>query len=600
MKPAWTCLCACLSAACASLASPDAGGDPAGSTQDPALAAVCRDAWEHALRFDPLFATRLGDARYHGALVSPGPATEAARAAEVDALLARVRTIDAAALSRADRITWEVLLADLEQTGRELAAELSPSTYNLDPLEGPQALFLSLAEDQPAATAREREQCLERWRRIPGYLDAVRGNLEQGLAEGRVASWTAAHKVLAQLDQLLATPPEESALSQVGGPDAPAGFRRELVAIVAGEIYPAYARLRRTISERILPHVRDDRHPGLAHVPGGRELYALLVLRETSLELEPEAVHAIGLAEVARIQGEIAELGERAFGTRDLAEIQRRLRQDPALHFTTREEVEAQARRSLERANAAVPAVFGRLPAGACTVVRVPEHEERDTTIAYYRAPSGDGRLPGRYFINTYDPTSRPRYDAEVLAYHEAVPGHHLQIALAQELEGLPHLRRHRGSTAFVEGWALYSERLCQELGLYSGDLDRLGLLSFDAWRAARLVVDTGLHALGWTRQQAIDYLAANTLLALNNVENEVDRYIAWPAQALAYKLGQREILALRGAAEQALGERFELAAFHDRLLENGAVPLGVLRSILEEWIEAEQERAAEVAGPRP
>jgi uncharacterized protein (DUF885 family) len=208
--------------------------------------------------------------------------------------------------------------------------------------------------------------------------------------------------------------------------------------------------------------VRGDERPGLVHVPGGPELYLLRARRQTSLRLTPQEIHDIGLAEVARIRAEISTLGQRVFGTGDVAAIQRRLRSDPALHFTSREEVEAKARESLERARAAVPALFGRLPETDCIVVRVPEHEERDTTIAYYRQPQPG--VPGRYFINTYDPTSRPRYDAEVLAYHESIPGHHLQIALAQELEGLPTFRRHLGSTAFVEGWALYTERLCEEL----------------------------------------------------------------------------------------------------------------------------------------
>ncbi|MBM3984501.1 MAG: DUF885 domain-containing protein [Planctomycetes bacterium] len=258
------------------------------------------------------------------------------------------------------------------------------------------------------------------------------------------------------------------------------------------------------------------------------------------------------------------------------------------MHFASRDEVQAKAEEALARARQAMPQAFGLQPRAPCVVVRVPPHEERETTIAYYRGPAADGSLPGRYFINTFAPETRPRYEAEVLAFHEAIPGHHLQIAIAQEAAGLPRFRREGGSTAYVEGWALYTERLCEELSLYSGDLDRFGILSFDAWRACRLVVDTGLHAFGWSRQQAIDYLLANTLLAPNNVENEVDRYIAWPGQAVAYKAGQREILALRAEAERRLGERFDLRAFHDVVLGSGAVTLRVLRENVEEWIGAQ------------
>ncbi len=577
-------LLAALLAACAA-APPVPWEDPAGDVAEPLLADLCRDGWDHHLRWNPTAATRLGDSRHDAGLVAPSPANRALRRREVGDLLRRAEAVDAAALNEMDRITHRLLLEDWRLRLAELGDALDLHAWNLDPLEGPQGFFLTLARDQPTRTARQRRDCLERWRKIPAYLDQVSANLERGLRGGRVASWTAAHKVLAQLDALLQTPPEESPLfAQVAG-EGQARFRADVLAVVRDEIYPAFERLRTVISERVLPSARDDDHAGLSWVPGGAEAYDLRIRRQTSLELSAAEIHAIGLAEVAHIRAEIADLGERVFGTREVAEIQRRLRTDAALHFATRDEVEAKAAACLERANEVVPVAFGLWPVSDCEVVRVPEHEERDTTIAYYRNPAADGSRPGRYFINTFAPTTRPRYDAEVLAYHEAVPGHHLQIAIAQELAGLPLVRRHRGSTAFVEGWALYTERLCEELGLYTGDLDRLGVLSFDAWRASRLVVDSGLHAFGWSRRRAIDYMVANTLLAENNVANEVDRYIAWPGQALAYKLGQREILALRAQAGAAFGDEFELAEFHDRVLENGAVTLGVLRGRIEAWI---------------
>jgi uncharacterized protein (DUF885 family) len=223
-------------------------------------------------------------------------------------------------------------------------------------------------------------------------------------------------------------------------------------------------------------------------------------------------------------------------------------------------------------------------------------HEAPQTTIAYSRGPAADGSRPGTYMINTYRPETRPRYEAEALAWHEAIPGHHLQVAIAQELTGLPGFRKHLGVTAFVEGWGLYSERLADEMGLYSGDLDRIGMLSYDAWRSCRLVVDTGLHAMGWSRQQAIDYMIENSVLAENNVENEVDRYLTNPAQALAYKVGQLEILALRDEGRKRLGERFDIRKFHDAVLRNGAVPLSVLRREVEAFY-AEEERAG--GGPK-
>ncbi|HYS71576.1 MAG TPA: DUF885 domain-containing protein, partial [Thermoplasmata archaeon] len=248
-------------------------------------------------------------------------------------------------------------------------------------------------------------------------------------------------------------------------------------------------------------------------------------------------------------------------------------------------EVAAKAEQAVARAKAAIPRFFGRLPKADCEVVRMGEHEEKHSTIAYYRQPAADGSRPGRYYINTSAPETRPRYEAEALAYHEAIPGHHLQIAISQELEGIPAFRKHLGVTAFVEGWGLYSERLADEMGLYSSDLDRMGMMSYDAWRACRLVVDTGMHAKGWSRQRAIDFMKENSALAENNIVNEVDRYIAWPAQALAYKTGQLEILRIREDARGRLGDRFDIRKFHDAVLENGAVALGTLREAVEAYV---------------
>jgi uncharacterized protein (DUF885 family) len=293
-------------------------------------------------------------------------------------------------------------------------------------------------------------------------------------------------------------------------------------------------------------------------------------------------VHAIGLEEIARIDGEFVQLGARLLGTDGLAATLHALREDPALHFGTREEIEATARASLERANGAIGEWFGRLPKAPCEVVVMPAHEEKHSTIAYYREPAADGSRPGQYYVNTYAPETRPRYEAETLAFHEAVPGHHLQLAIMQEVEELPSFRRFNGSTAYIEGWGLYTERLSEEMGLLSTETDRFGVLSFDAWRAARLVVDTGMHALGWTRQQAIDFMVEHTALGENNIANEVDRYISYAGQALAYKLGQLELLRLRSEARERQGPGFDIRRFHDAVLEQGALPLPVLRGVVE------------------
>jgi uncharacterized protein (DUF885 family) len=302
---------------------------------------------------------------------------------------------------------------------------------------------------------------------------------------------------------------------------------------------------------------------------------------------DPEDLHTRGLEEIARLDDEYRALGADALGTDDVAEMFVRLRRDPALRFTTPAEVRDTAERALRRAEAAVPAWFATQPVAPCVVVEMAPHEAPAGTIAYYMAPAPDGSRPGAYHVNTHDAETRTRFEAEALAFHEAVPGHHLQIARAQELTSLPALRRHRSVNAYVEGWALYTERLADEMGLYSGDLERLGMLSFDSWRACRLVVDTGLHHLGWSRQQAVDYLTEHSPQAPNNVSNEVDRYTIWPAQALGYKVGQRVVTDLRRRAEAALGAAFDVGRFHDAVLDHGAVPLPVLERIVEEWMTA-------------
>jgi len=617
--------------------------EASGATQDAELALACTKLWELRLQQSPIWATELGDPRYYGKLPAHTPADRAHDLETKRRLWRSTHTIDPGRLNAEDRITLELLLEELEIEIAEENHPLAPHTWNLNGLGGPQSDLLSLAADQPRETEFEREQLIERWGRFPSYITSAGEDLREGVAHGRTAPQHAVQTVIAQLDALLATPVHESPLvgpaveggrwialdpategarSRSGAEitqeqydalshrvlstsndvqylyipaddDAlPFGERaallEECLRLVSARIYPAYRRYRSIVADEVLPFARSDEEPGFGALPGGLEYYRLQVRRHTSLNMDPQEIHQLGLDELKRIHDEMREVGSRVFGTRDLAKIQARLRDDPELHFATAEEIEATAAACVARAEAAVPALFGNLPEAPCEVVRVPDHEAPDTTIAYYRGPAPDGSRPGRYYVNTYAPTTRPRYEAEVLAYHEAVPGHHTQIAVAQELTGLPLVRRHGGVTAYVEGWALYTERLCEELDLYSGDTDLLGVLSFDSWRASRLVVDTGIHAFGWSRRRAIDFLIDNTLLAPNNCANEVDRYIAWPGQALAYKLGQREILALRAQAEEALGDRFQLSEFHDVVLGSGAVSLGALRSIVEAWIEAD------------
>ncbi|HYF00676.1 MAG TPA: DUF885 domain-containing protein, partial [Planctomycetota bacterium] len=334
----------------------------------------------------------------------------------------------------------------------------------------------------------------------------------------------------------------------------------------------------RFLEEEYLPKAR-TRDLGLGALPGGPAAYAFRIRHHTTLPLSAEEIHRIGLEELRSIQAEMKRI---AGG--DLPSFFATLKADPKNFFSSREELLSTARRDLEACRAALPKWFGRLPRTDCEVKAIEDYREKDSVAAFYYPPDEKLTRKGIYYANTYQPEKRPRFNLRALTVHEAVPGHHLQIALAMEIEGLPRFRRQAGFTAYVEGWGLYSERLADEMGLYEDDLQRFGMLTYQAWRACRLVVDTGLHALGWTREQAVRFFMDNVALTEAEVLNEVDRYLIWPGQALAYMIGKREILALREEARRRLGGRFDIRAFHDLVLRNGAVPLPTLRRLVEAW----------------
>jgi uncharacterized protein (DUF885 family) len=562
----------------------------AGSAAD-RLATLASEFWESFVATHPTFATALGDRRFDDRLEDWSPAGIRRRKETLATFARHLEVLPQPELGPGDRVT----LAELDAAVRGELAELEAGLHEwtVNPLDGPQVDYLNIESFQPVATAEEGDAMAARWRAMGPAIDIHVDNLRMALDQGRVAVADPVLRTLDEIHDLLAQPDGEWPLLRPlssGRAEWPAGerarFEGELRAAVRDVVRPAFERLEGVLRTDVLPASRPSERPGVMHLDGGEEAYRRLIIRHTSLDLAPEELHETGLAEIERIDREFVELGRAILGTNGLAETLSRLRTDPGLYFATGDEVFETAEGALARAQAAVPDWFGIRPQAGCEVVHMGEHEAKHSTIAYYRNPAADGSRPGRYYINTAEPETRPRYEAEALAYHEAVPGHHLQIAIAQELDGLPAFRRHLGSTAFVEGWALYTERLADEIGLYSGDLDRIGIRSFDAWRASRLVVDTGMHALGWSRQQAIDFMVTHTALAPNNVANEVDRYIVWPAQALAYKIGQLEILQLRHEAETRLGPSFDIRAFHDVILRDGAVGLVTLRQLVRDWVE--------------
>jgi uncharacterized protein (DUF885 family) len=569
---------------------------PAGADATADLRRLVNDYWESGLAASPRMATSVGVRRYDALLEDNSPAGERKERARLTAVVERARQIDPAALSKADRMNRAALIEIVESD--LLQMECGFDDWVVDPLRGPQVWIFNLPDITTIETPKEGTNFVARCTAFQGWMNRHIENLDRGRKAGRVASEDAIRKSIEALDAQLAQTVESWAVMAPAREARPAWsdrdrqkFERDLGVAVDKRVRPALEKYRAFLSDELRPVARPQEKAGLASLPGGVECYRKMIRVQTSLDLTPEALHQTGLEHVAKFRSDLSELGARVFGTKDVAEIQKRLREDRSMHFATAEEVEAKAQEALDRARAAIPVWFGILPKAPCEVKVIGMHEAPNSTIAYYRRPTIDGSRPGYYMINTYQPETRPRYEAEALAFHESIPGHHLQIAIAQELPGLPAFRKAQGVTAFVEGWGLYSERLADDMGLYSSDIDRLGMLSFDAWRACRLVVDTGMHAMGWSRQQAIDYMIENSVLAENNIVNEVDRYLTWPGQALAYKVGQIEVLKLRADARKRLGERFDIRAFHDAVLGNGAVSLPMLRDQVEAWVAGVEAR---------
>jgi uncharacterized protein (DUF885 family) len=396
------------------------------------------------------------------------------------------------------------------------------------------------------------------------------------------------------VDAVLAAAPEASPFALMAARDSAPEFRTALAAVVRDSILPAIRRYRGYLADEYRAAARTD--PAASALPNGADCYRAALRGFTTLDLDPKTVHELGLKEMARIEAEMRTIARRSFGTDDVRQLLERLRTDPQYTFRSREELIRVAEEATARAKAAAPRMFNRMPKADMIVDPCQPFEEKSGCPGSYSPPSEDGSRPGRYRINAGDPRHTPRAAAEATAFHEGIPGHHFQVALAAERPGAHPITRYLFNSGFGEGWALYAEQVANELGLYSTDLDQMGRLSSDALRAARLVVDPGIHALGWSRQQAIDYMLANSSMAESDVVAEVERYIVIPGQALAYKVGQRVIRELRQEAEAELGEHFDVRAFHRQVLVDGALPMGVLQTKIREWIAREKEKAAKAA----
>jgi uncharacterized protein (DUF885 family) len=439
-----------------------------------------------------------------------------------------------------------------------------------------------LAEIQPVETPQERTDALARIRALGPYLDQEIVNLREGLRLGYSAPKGNVRIVIGEVRGLLAP---DSPLASPARRAGVAGFESAYRNALENRVQPALRRYIEFLQKEYLRAARDD--IAVSANPDGARCYAAAVRYHSTLHVPARRIHAIGLEQMAKIREEMRVIGARTFGTEDVTALLETLRTDPQYQMFSRAEIVRYAQSALERAQAAVPKWFGLLPRAGVRIEAYPAYREASGT-GEYQSSSEDGTRPGTFYIPTSNPTQRPRAGQESLCFHETVPGHHLQGAIALERGDRLHpLARYVYTSGYAVGWALYAERLADEMGLYSADIDRLGMLSDQAARAARLVVDTGMHALGWTRQQAVDYMLENTIWSKDDVEAEVDRDIVWPGQATAYMLGMLEIMRLREEAQKKLGERFDIRAFHDRVLEDGSVTLPMLADKIEYWIEA-------------
>jgi uncharacterized protein (DUF885 family) len=537
-----------------------------------------------ALNFEqqPLYPSVFGLPGAHDRLPDPSAEAEGRIRAGYAAIAARAEALDPTGLPAAERVTREVVVSQAKAAIDEIDSRRADISVS-DGLAAPALQLLlylpqTVLDDEPKVRGY-----LSRLAGVGGYLDALIGRQRAAAAEGLVPPGFLVRIGVEYVDRYLGAP--ESDPLRVTPPYALEGFEAERDRLLAEVVRPAYARYRAFLADEVAPVARPETSPGIGALPGGQERYAALIRVETTTERTAQELHETGLALIGKLAEEYRELGGKLFGTTDLGEIFDRIRTDPALRWRDGEELLAGARAAITRAEAVAGQWFSRVPEQRCEVKPVPAAEAASGTIAYYLRPSLDGTRPGVYYANTHEADKRPRFTSEAVAFHEAVPGHHFQLCLAQDLAGLPLLRRIAHVNAYAEGWGLYAERLADEMGLYSDDVSRLGMLTQDSMRAGRLVVDTGLHALGWSRQQAVDYLAEHTPMARLEIEAEIDRYAADPGQALGYMVGRLEIQRLRAEAEQALGEAFDIREFHDVVLGSGTLPLPVLAGVVADWV---------------
>ncbi len=555
--------------------------------------------FEEDLALNPVSASFIGDNRYHDQLeLDASPEFKASTVALGQKYLNAVRAIDPAGLTGQEQLSRDMFIYQ-----RELSLEASRFPGRLLPIsqfDGGMAVVMPMlgAGDgpQPFATYEDHQRWWKRARQFPAWVDGAIEAMREGMARGVVQPRMVMAKVVPQLEQLIAAHAEDSvffgpvallpaSLTEAERTAAEEEYRR----LVLEVLNPAYARLRDFIRDEYLPACRDT--VAWSALPEGQAWYALQARRHTTTSMSAEAIHALGLSEVARIRSGMEQVMREVGFKGDLAAFFQHVQEDPQFFFANAKELIDHYQLLKKRIDAELPRLFSSFPRADYEVREVEAYRAASAAGGSYMSAPEDGSRPGIFYINTYNLKAQPIYGTETLSLHEASPGHHFQVTIQQELQELPRFRRHSGNVAYVEGWALYAESLGKELGMFTEPMQWYGRLSDEMLRAMRLVVDTGLHAKGWSREQAIQYMKDNSSLAPSDIEAEVERYIVYPGQALGYKIGDLRIQGMRRKAEQALGKRFDIRAFHDQVLRDGALPMAMLETKIDRWIAAELAR---------
>ncbi len=561
------------------------------SQREKALNAVFSDYWEQQLKNSPEFASTLGDKRYDDQLSDYSVAGYNAQLQHDRVFLDRLGAIDTDGLPAQEQLSKDVLVRNLVDEQEE--ARFKPWEMPVTQLGGLDLDLPQLVPQLSFDTADDYEHYITRLGKIPAAFAQITDNMMTGIDDNRLPPRFLLEKALVQVNTLAQQKPEDSpfALPLKKFPASisqtqQAEIRQQMLKAIATQVLQAYARFGRFLSAQYIPHGRTE--PGIWSLPDGDAYYKFLVRRSTTTDLTPEQIHKIGEEEVAKDEAAMLVIAKK-LGFADLAALHASISGNPKLHPTSPEALIAVYRGYLDGMKPKLPQLFGRLPKAPLEVKQVPDYMAKDQATAYYEQGTPDGKRPGIFFVNTYNYSQRSLPDVEAIAYHEGLPGHHLQISIAQELTGIPEFRKYNYYTAYSEGWGLYAEHLGKDVGLYTDPYSDYGRLEGDVWRAIRLVVDTGVHSEHWNRQQMVDYFHAHSSIDETDVQAEVDRYIADPAQALGYKIGQLKFLELRAKAQQALGPKFDIRGFHDTVLDSGALPLDVVEQRVDAWIASQQ-----------